>query len=163
MLNFRDFISESFDSPYPLSGGTTRNFELRDGTTYTANTPDGTLEIQFWEGLKKDWSVDFGINGEYTILLNSPNVFRILATVLSAIKTFIEAHVQTYEKKPELLTLTSYKTKINDPLSKSDEDRRHKVYMRMCERFASKEGYGIRVRSENKYNSLVSTIELRSK
>lgn len=170
MKRFVEFsrLDESFDSPYAISSrevamGFTK---LTRNVVYTAMTPDGRLDIDIDKSYedKSQWSVDFSVRGNFSLLLNTPNVFRILSSVLLAIREFIKVHESVHDEKPEVFTLMSMKSINNDPRNKKDDDRRFKVYHRMVDRFAATEGYTFKV-SQRKYGPdlLESTIELRRK
>lgn len=130
--------------------------------TSTTMTSEGRLEIIMEKKSQKEedvWDIGFTVRGSYTILLNSPNVFRTLSTVLLAVSKFIKLYQKLHKQKPRILTITTM-NKTN-PSKDNDDDKRMKVYLRMAERFSSSEGY--RVKSEVNKSKNYTVVELHRK
>jgi hypothetical protein len=125
-------VTESFDQPYPFK------WEKRESGDYNARSVlnDGSsLTIRF-DHKKNEWQVvfdrdnDFGVTGE-------GDAQRIFATVLTAIKQFIE------NVKPQALTFSADKN--DDPESVNPESRAS-LYYRLVQRYAGSVGYKIHAR-----------------
>lgn len=145
MAMFRDWVEmldESFDKAYPidLERWTTG---MEGMTTYKAQTKAGVLRVEFGQVKTSDpldyqYSVDFKIDNRYTQLTKAGEPLRVLATVMNAIEMFIDMHKRQVKVYPTTFTISTIKRGSADEVP-----GRHKVYLRMVKRFASKFGYSL--------------------
>lgn len=132
-MRAKDFltITESLDAPYPIKVEPSP-YE-HDVNHYTAKTimPDGTeLEVNFVPIIEseKKYFVDFWVGGTQH-LTGKGDQQRIFATVLSAIRQFIELN------SPDMLKFSAMKTNKYSP------DSRVNLYNRLVKKYAQAEGY----------------------
>ena len=132
-------LSEVFDKPYPLRVHSMRKAGKRtQGIYYAATTDKGDrLEVDISEwGAKGSWSIDFSLN--YSVQMTHAGMpWRILATVMEAVRQFLEHHRKEHKDEkdpyPKHLIITS----------KSSEESRFMAYRAMVRRYADKYGYRI--------------------
>lgn len=120
-------ITESFDRPYKLKWERGMHGDWDAGTILDDG---GHLVIMFNNEYKKSWMVEFWRNSDQGIT-NEGDALRIFATVLTAIKQFIQ------KKKPQSLFFSSIKK--DDP-----KGSRTKLYDRLIQRYIGDLGYTIR-------------------
>jgi hypothetical protein len=134
---FSQYLAEVFEQPYPLrvlktSGGGNNATDI----IYTAKTDGGDLiEIEFsqWGG-KERWRIDFSVN-KTVQMTGAGKPWRILATVLQAIRQFMEWHKKNVgtDKDPYPQVFVVSASGIS----------RYKAYTAMIRRFAHTYGYRI--------------------
>jgi hypothetical protein len=121
-------VKESFNQPYPV-----KVRQSPEGEDYEAHVqlPDGTgMEILFTNhgGI---WDMEFHRGGSQDVT-GEGDAFRIFATMLEAVKQFIQV------EKPGIVSFRA--TKDVDP-SEANPESRAKLYNRMVDKFAGKMGY----------------------
>lgn len=142
MLNFRDFIGESFDSkPYPLK--MVQSLGMNRETLFNASTKAGELMVIIGRatGVRSKgfaYSVDFAIDGEYFEMTGANEPFKILATVVAGIKKFMALHRKELGEDPATFVIST-----NKDIETDTEYNRHRVYVRMIDRFAGNIGYKV--------------------
>ena len=133
MLNFRDFISEAFDSPYSAKMNMNA---LPDFIDYSANTKAGRLVVMIGSNnIRNDeYQIDFEINKSNTIMTNAGEATRILGTVLKCVEHALPRIVKENGERPKRFLIVTNK-------SKGQEDKRMNVYLKLVSRYAAKFGY----------------------
>jgi hypothetical protein len=134
---FSQYLAEVFDQPYPLRVHSMRGAGKRtQGIYYTARTDTADrldIEISEWGGVGR-WRIDFTVNQSID-MTHAGKPWRILATVMDAVKKFMEWHrlkIGTAEHPyPEEFVIS---------FSSSDFSR-YKAYTAMIRRFAHKYRY----------------------
>lgn len=155
MLRFNDFIFESFDSkPYSLKR---KEVDLEGTTAFSAKTKSGDLDIlisfdeaEFGLGA---YSVDFAIDDDFFVMTATNEPFKILATVVESIKQFILLYREEFGENPPAFVISTNKDTETDT-----EYNRHRVYIRMVERFAGKIGYKLTDTYEDTLNKQMMII-----
>ena len=157
MLRFNDFIFESFDSkPYSLKR---KEVDLEGTTAFSAKTKSGDLDIlikgsHWWWSQRKDaYSVDFAIDDDFFVMTATNEPFKILATVVESIKQFILLYREEFGENPPAFVISTNKDTETDT-----EYNRHRVYIRMVERFAGKIGYKLTDTYEDTLNQQMMII-----
>lgn len=145
-MRISDIIKESLDAPYPIQVGPSP-YE-HDVNHYTAKTimpNDKELQVNFIPVTQseKKYYVDFWVDGTQH-LTGKGDQQRIFATVLSAIRQFIEAN------SPDMLKFSAMKnTRYNDTNTMS----RINLYNRLVNKYAQSVGYNASQReTENQVN-----------
>jgi len=156
MLRFNDFIFESFDSkPYSLKR---KEVDLEGTTEFSAKTKSGDLDILISfepnSGVKGDaYSVDFAIDDDFFVMTATNEPFKILATVVESIKQFILLYREEFGENPPAFVISTNKDTETDT-----EYNRHRVYIRMVERFAGKIGYKLTDTYEDTLNKQMMIV-----
>lgn len=156
MLRFNDFIFESFDSkPYSLKR---KEVDLEGTTEFSAKTKSGDLDILIGfepnSGVKGDaYSVDFAIDDDFFVMTATNEPFKILATVVESIKQFILLYREEFGENPPAFVISTNKDTETDT-----EYNRHRVYIRMVERFAGKIGYKLTDTYEDTLNKQMMIV-----
>jgi hypothetical protein len=141
---FRSYLTEVFDRPFPVRemkrigyGPTTIE------VTYQAQTEDGQyLNIDITK-INNGWEINFTLDGSHE-LTHAGKPYRILATVIEAVKMFLKWHTETFEELPQQF----------DMVSKTSEGKRDAVYSAMMQRFGKEYGYKIADRMVSGQGSL---------
>jgi hypothetical protein len=140
MLHFKEhsILSEVFERPYPVRkvdqiGSGLDTIEM----TYDAKVDGGkTLRVVIGK-IGASWQVDFLLNGSLK-MTNEGKPWRILATVIEAVRQFIEWHRKTWDRFvtnpfPDSLLV----------VSKATEASREGAYRALINRFGKQYGYTI--------------------
>jgi len=152
MLRFNDFIFESFDSkPYSLKR---KEVDLEGTTDFGAKTKSGYLDILIsFERNSGVYSVDFAIDDDFFVMTATNEPFKILATVVESMKQFILLYREEFGENPPAFVISTNKDTETDT-----EYNRHRVYIRMVERFAGKIGYKLTDTHEDTLNQQMMII-----
>ena len=133
MNTFRSYLTELFDRPLPVRemkriGHGMTTIEV----TYQAQTENGQyLNIDITK-INNGWEINFTLDGSHE-LTHAGKPYRILATVIEAVKMFLKWHTETFEELPKQF----------DMVSKTSEGKRDAVYSAMMRRFGKQYGYEI--------------------
>jgi hypothetical protein len=131
---FRSYLTEVFDRPLPVRemkrigyGPTTIE------VTYQAQTENGQyLNIDISKIKVSGWEINFTVDGSHD-LTHAGKPYRILATVVEAVRLFLKDHMESRGELPKEL----------DMVSKTSEGKRDAVYSAMMKRFGKEFGYKI--------------------
>jgi hypothetical protein len=130
---FRSYLTEVFDRPFPVRelkrlgyGATTME------VTYHALVDDGQDLMIDITNIGRWWEINFTLDGSHE-LTHAGKPYRILATVIEAVRMFLKWHTETFEELPQQF----------DMVSKSSEGKRDAVYSAMMRRFGKQYGYKI--------------------
>jgi len=131
---FRSYLTEVFDRPFPVRemkrigyGPTTIE------VTYQAQTENGQyLTIDISKIKVNGWEINFTLDGSHD-LTHAGKPYRILATVVEAVRLFLKDHMEARGELPKEL----------DMVSKTSEGKRDAVYSAMMKRFGKEFGYKI--------------------
>lgn len=133
MMDFRAYLTELFDRPFPVRelkrlghGMTTME------VTYHALVDDGQDLMIDITNIGKGWEINFTLDGSHE-LTHAGKPYRILATVIEAVKQFAKWHMETWNELPKQF----------DMVSKTSEGKRDAVYSAMMRRFGKEYGYKI--------------------
>ena len=134
MNTFRSYLTEVFDRPLPVRemkrigyGPTTIE------VTYQAQTENGQyLNIDISKIKVSGWEINFTVDGSHD-LTHAGKPYRILATVVEAVRLFLKDHMESRGELPKEL----------DMVSKTSEGKRDAVYSAMMKRFGKEFGYKI--------------------
>jgi hypothetical protein len=133
MIDFRSYLTELFDRPFPVRelkrlghGATTME------VTYHAVVDDGQDLMVDITNIGKWWEINFTLDGSHE-LTHAGKPYRILATVIEAVKMFLKWHTETFDELPKQF----------DMVSKTSEGKRDAVYSAMMRRFGKQYGYKI--------------------
>jgi hypothetical protein len=133
MIDFRSYLTELFDRPFPVRelkrlghGATTME------VTYHAVVDDGQDLMVDITNIGKWWEINFTLDGSHE-LTHAGKPYRILATVIDAVKMFLKWHTETFDELPKQF----------DMVSKTSEGKRDAVYSAMMRRFGKQYGYKI--------------------
>lgn len=133
MNDFRSYLTEVFDRPFPVSetrrigfGPTT--IEIR----YHAVVEDGHNLVIDITKINQGWEINFMLDDSLE-LTHAGKPYRILATVVEAVRLFLKWHMETFEVLPPKF----------DVVSKTSESKRDAVYSAMMRRFGKEYGYAI--------------------
>lgn len=133
MNTFRSYLTEVFDRPFPVRelkrlgyGATTME------VTYHALVDDGQDLMIDITNIGRWWEINFTLDGSHE-LTHAGKPYRILATVIEAVRMFLKWHTETFEELPQQF----------DMVSKSSEGKRDAVYSAMMRRFGKQYGYKI--------------------
>jgi hypothetical protein len=133
MIDFRSYLTELFDRPFPVRelkrlghGATTME------VTYHAVVDDGHDLMVDITNIGKWWEINFTLDGSHE-LTHAGKPYRILATVIEAVKMFLKWHTETFDELPKQF----------DMVSKTSEGKRDAVYSAMMRRFGKQYGYKI--------------------
>jgi hypothetical protein len=133
MIDFRSYLTELFDRPFPVRelkrlghGATTME------VTYHAVVDDGQDLMVDITNIGKWWEINFTLDGSHE-LTHAGKPYRILATVIEAVKQFVKWHIETWNELPKQF----------DMVSKTSEGKRDAVYSAMMRRFGKQYGYEI--------------------
>jgi hypothetical protein len=133
MIDFRSYLTELFDRPFPVRelkrlgyGATTME------VTYHAVVDDGQDLMIDITNIGKGWEINFTLDGSHE-LTHAGKPYRILATVIEAVKMFLKWHTETFGELPKQF----------DMVSKTSEGKRDAVYSAMMRRFGKQYGYKI--------------------
>ena len=137
MLNFTNYLNESFNKPYPYTGGRKQsnyfvyNFKTDDGSKVVVK-----MEEMAWSDDESSWSIVFLRNGT-AVVTGEGDALRIFATVIATIKDFVK------KVKPQEMTFSAEKPNTGSRGSgkKAPLGSREKLYARMTKRFAQQMGY----------------------
>ena len=144
MNTFRSYLTELFDRPLPVRemkriGHGMTTIEV----TYQAQTENGQyLNIDITK-INNGWEINFTLDGSHE-LTHAGKPYRILATVIEAVKMFLKWHTETFEELPKQF----------DMVSKTSEGKRDAVYSAMMRRFGKEYGYKIADRMVSGQGSL---------
>jgi hypothetical protein len=133
MIDFRSYLTELFERPYPVSeirriGFGMTTIEIR----YHAVVDGGqNLAIDITK-INQGWEINFMLDDSLE-LTHAGKPYRILATVVEAVKQFLKWHMETFEELPKRF----------DMVSKTSEGKRDAVYSAMMRRFGKEYGYKI--------------------
>lgn len=126
-------LIELFEKPYSIrmKERAAANFPNGNYIIYTANTRSGLLEIEIANiGPNLPWEISFKVN-DSTDLTQANEPFRILSTVLEAVKDFFERYSKEAGEMPSGFSFTA----------KDKEPGRSKVYTKLVQKFGTKYGY----------------------
>jgi hypothetical protein len=133
MMDFRAYLTELFDRPFPVRelkrlghGMTTME------VTYHALVDGGQDLMIDITNIGKGWEINFTLDGSHE-LTHAGKPYRILATVIEAVKQFVKWHIETWNELPKQF----------DMVSKTSEGKRDAVYSAMMRRFGKQYGYKI--------------------
>ena len=134
MVDFRSYLTELFERPFPVRelkrigyGPTTIE------VTYQAQTENGQyLTIDISKIKVNGWEINFTLDGSHD-LTHAGKPYRILATVVEAVRLFLKDHMEARGELPKEL----------DMVSKTSEGKRDAVYSAMMRRFGKEFGYKI--------------------
>jgi hypothetical protein len=133
MMDFRAYLTELFDRPFPVRelkrlghGMTTME------VTYHALVDGGQDLMIDITNIGKGWEINFTLDGSHE-LTHAGKPYRILATVIEAVKQFAKWHMETWNELPKQF----------DMVSKTSEGKRDAVYSAMMRRFGKEYGYKI--------------------
>jgi hypothetical protein len=133
MIDFRAYLTELFERPYPVSeirriGFGMTTIEIR----YHAVVDGGkNLAIDITK-INQGWEINFMLDDSLE-LTHAGKPYRILATVVEAVKQFLKWHMETFDELPKRF----------DMVSKTSEGKRDAVYSAMMRRFGKEYGYKI--------------------
>jgi hypothetical protein len=100
--------------------------------TYHAVVDDGQDLMVDITNIGKWWEINFTLDGSHE-LTHAGKPYRILATVIEAVKMFLKWHTETFGELPKQF----------DMVSKTSEGKRDAVYSAMMRRFGKQYGYKI--------------------
>jgi hypothetical protein len=100
--------------------------------TYHAVVDDGQDLMIDITNIGKGWEINFTLDGSHE-LTHAGKPYRILATVIEAVKMFLKWHTETFGELPKQF----------DMVSKTSEGKRDAVYSAMMRRFGKQYGYKI--------------------
>lgn len=137
MLNFTEYLDESFNKPYPYTGGKKQsnyyvyNFKSDDGSRVVVK-----MEEMAWSDDESSWSIVFLRNGT-AVVTGEGDALRIFATVIATIKEFVR------KEKPQEIVFSAEKpdTGPGGRGKKAPLGSREKLYARMTKKFAQQMGY----------------------
>ena len=137
MLNFTQYLDESFNKPYPYTGGKKQsnyyvyNFKTDDGSRVVVK-----MEEMAWSDDESSWSIVFLRNGT-AVVTGEGDALKIFATVIATIKDFVK------KVKPQEMTFSAEKPNAGSKggSKKAPLGSREKLYARMTKRFAQQMGY----------------------
>jgi len=133
-MDFRTFLAELFEQPFPVRelkriGHGPTTIEV----TYQAQTENGQyLHIEISKMKISAWEINFTIDGSHD-LTHAGKPYRILATVIAAVRLFLKDHSEAWGELPKELIM----------VSKTSEGKRDAVYSTMMRRFGKEFGYTI--------------------
>ena len=133
MISFRTYLTELFERPYPVSeirriGFGMTTIEIR----YHAVVDGGKNLVIDITKIGNGWEINFMLDDSLE-LTHAGKPYRILATVVEAVKQFLKWHTETFEELPKRF----------DMVSKTSEGKRDAVYSAMMRRFGKEYGYKI--------------------
>jgi hypothetical protein len=133
MMDFRAYLTELFDRPFPVSeirriGFGMTTIEIR----YHAVVDGGKNLVIDITKINQGWEINFMLDDSLE-LTHAGKPYRILATVVEAVKQFLKWHTETFEELPKRF----------DMVSKTSEGKRDAVYSAMMRRFGKEYGYKI--------------------
>jgi hypothetical protein len=133
MIDFRSYLTEVFDRPFPVSetrriGFGMTTIEIR----YHAVVDGGKNLVIDITKINQGWEINFMLDDSLE-LTHAGKPYRILATVVEAVKQFLKWHTETFEELPKRF----------DMVSKTSEGKRDAVYSAMMRRFGKEYGYKI--------------------
>ena len=139
MIDFRSYLTELFDNPFPVRelkriGWQSSVIEI----TYQAQTDAEPylgipqyLNIDITK-INQGWEINFTLDGSHE-LTHAGKPYRIFASVVEAVKMFLKWHMETFNELPKQL----------DMISKTSEGKRDAVYSALMRRFGKQYGYKI--------------------
>ena len=134
-----EFLTESFDSPYPYRWDVVVPNEIIEVVFKTDSGDDVVVEIErYGEERLNKWELGFYRNGEQDVT-GEGDAMRIFATVIKIIQEFIQKH------KPNSISFTAAKKESE---SLDNKGSRQKLYSRMVKRFAGSMGYNVKEQSD---------------
>ena len=144
MKDFRSYLTEVFDRPFPVREMKRIGYGMTTiEVTYQAQTEDDQyLNIDITK-INNGWEINFTLDGSHE-LTHAGKPYRILATVVEAVKQFLKWHTETFEELPKQF----------DMVSKTSEGKRDAVYSAMMRRFGKEYGYKIADRMVSGQGSL---------
>ena len=144
MNTFRAYLTELFEHPFPVREMKRIGYGMTTiEVTYQAQTEDGQyLNIDITK-INNGWEINFTLDGSHE-LTHAGKPYRILATVIEAVKMFLKWHTETFEELPQQF----------DMVSKTSEGKRDAVYSAMMQRFGKEYGYKIADRMVSGQGSL---------
>jgi hypothetical protein len=133
MMDFRSYLVELFDRPFPVReykrlGSGIATLEI----TYHAQVDGGKDLMIDITNIGKGWEINFTLEGSHE-LTHAGKPYRILATVVEAVKQFLKWHTEAWGELPKQF----------DMVSKTSEGKRDAVYSAMMRRFGKEYGYKI--------------------
>jgi hypothetical protein len=133
MMDFRSYLVELFDRPFPVReykrlGSGIATLEI----TYQAQVDGGKDLMIDITNIGKGWEINFTLEGSHE-LTHAGKPYRILATVVEAVKQFLKWHTEAWGELPKQF----------DMVSKTSEGKRDAVYSAMMRRFGKEYGYKI--------------------
>ena len=133
MIDFRLYLVELFERPYPVSeirriGFGMTTIEIR----YHAVVDGGKNLVIDITKINQGWEINFMLDDSLE-LTHAGKPYRILATVVEAVKQFLKWHTETFDELPKRF----------DMVSKTSEGKRDAVYSAMMRRFGKEYGYKI--------------------
>lgn len=133
MMDFRAYLTELFDSPFPVReykrlGSGIATIEI----TYHAQVDGGKDLMIDITKINNGWEINFTLDGSHE-LTHAGKPYRILATVIAAVKLFLKWHIEEWDELPKQL----------DMISKTSEGKRDAVYSALMRRFGKEYGYTI--------------------
>jgi len=133
MIDFRSYLVELFERPFPVSeirriGFGMTTIEIR----YHAVVDGGKNLVIDITKINQGWEINFMLDDSLE-LTHAGKPYRILATVVEAVKQFLKWHTETFEELPKRF----------DMVSKTSEGKRDAVYSAMMRRFGKEYGYKI--------------------
>ena len=133
MIDFRSYLTELFDKPFPVREMKRIGYGITTvEVTYQAQIENGQyLNIDITK-INQGWEINFTLDGSHE-LTHAGKPYRILATVVEAVQMFLKWHMETFEQLPKQF----------DMISKTSEGKRDAVYSAMMRRFGKQYGYKI--------------------
>ena len=144
-------LAELFEKPYSIrmKERAAANFPNGNYIIYTANTKSGLLEIEIANiGPMLPWEISFRVN-DSTDLTQANEPFKILSTVLEAVKDFFVRYASEAGEMPSGFSFSA----------KDKEPGRSKVYMKLVQKFGTKYGYKL-ARSSSEGGSTLFVFKL---
>jgi len=134
MNTFRSYLTELFERPFPVREMKRVGYGITTiEVTYQAQTENGQyLNIDITKVKVSGWEINFTLDGSHD-LTHHGKPYRILATVVEAVRLFLQDHMSAWEELPKELVM----------VSKSSEGKRDAVYSSMMKRFGKEFGYEI--------------------
>jgi len=141
MNGFRSYLAELFEQPFSLkSVNTGRSFVTYfyeiDPKQNSENNLDNTITVNFSHinPDEDEWDMDFDRGGT-TALTGKGEAGRVFATVLDAVKQFIQKY------KPNTVLFTAAKNELRATDLSYRSGSRIKLYHSLIKRFAPRMGY----------------------
>ena len=141
-MRFAEFLTEAFDKPYPYEW--THQSPTHWGAKFKSG--DATVEVDFVKSGSDTWEFAFARN-KNIYATGTGDQYRIFATVIAMIQVLIT------ELHPKHLEFSSFKSAM-----RNETGSRAKLYTKMCNRFAEKNGYSVKI-SEKKPNDEVTITD----
>ena len=130
-MRAREFVHETFNQPYSF------NWQGNDAQALIGRGE--YLNIVFSRGIPGQYFLDFDVNGR-KLVTGRGDAYRIFATVLAAIKEFVE--------KQDVKEL-----QFNAKNDEEEGDSRTNLYDRLVKRYATSAGYNVTTKESGTYKT----------